>query len=266
MVHIPQRARPARRISSTRVKLLLLGFAVLLLALGLAPIIPYYLPKGDYEQANATANPPLKQLRIIYFDSLYVDFPNRDLLNLVKLLKTVHNVSVYLGENATVAQLMEIIRSGNFDVLIIRAHSAPMETGSPFEKGIAIFGERADEEKYFIEQLAGLVRRARPLWGVGVYYALTPLAFEGLNFSNKIVILLSCGGFDDYMPGVIAGGGGIYASWTGFVSVEGNDKVAKSILIYLLNGRHPLYGVIGVVDSQYGSKFLAAAPRRNTAQ
>lgn len=262
MVLRPQSARKARRYAGARIKLLLLGFAIILLVLGVAPLIPYIVPRGDFKTPNST-NPPVKPLRVVYFDSLYADYPNGELLNLVEQLKALYNVSVYLGKNATVASLMEIIRTGNFDVLTIRAHSAPMETGSPFEKGVAIFGERANEEKYFVEQFSGLVRRARPLWGGGVYYALTPLAFEGLNLRNKVIILLGCSGFDDYMPRVIAGSGGIYASWTGFVSVEENDQVAKAILTNLIHGRHPLHGVIGVADRQYGSRFLAAAPPRS---
>lgn len=260
MVSRSRSVRKKRR-PQIRIRVLLLAFAMLLLALGLTPLIPYPTPKGEYKALNST-NPPSKPLRIVYFDSLYADYPNGELINLAERLKAAYNTSIYLGKNATVAQLLEIIRSQDFDVLIIRSHSAPMETGFPLERGVAIFGERADEQKYFVEQLSNLVRRARPLWGGEAYYALTPLAFEGINLSNKIIILLGCNGFDDYMPRLIAGSGGIYASWTGYVSVEENDKVAKAILTNLLHGRHPLYGVLGAVDGQYGSRFLAAAPSR----
>jgi hypothetical protein len=246
----------------------LLIFGLVLIVLGIGPVLPYLLGKGEFRNVTSSSVAQVgflaTKLRVVYFDSLFLDVPNDKLLFLARRLGSVHDVSIYVGGNATVESLLSLLKRGDFDVLIVRAHMAPMSSGSPFERGVAVFGERAVREDYFVEQVSGFVRRARPLWGGGVYYAVTPLAFEGLNYSGKIVVLLGCSGFDDYMPGVVAGGGGVYASWDGFVSPEANDAVAEAVLSNLLAGRHPLYGVVGYRDPTYGSRFLAAAPRGKT--
>lgn len=43
---------------------------------------------------------------------------------------------------------MGIVREGYYDLPVLIANTAPKETSSPFEKGVFIFGEETEKDKY----------------------------------------------------------------------------------------------------------------------
>lgn len=127
-------------------------------------------------------------------DGLSVEFPNTEFITRMSeiLNELGYNVDYFQSENVTVS-LYKKIPTQNYNLIIFRVHSAPMDPGK--NPGVALFTSEVPPGAYLAEQMIGWVRIAKTLTGEDQYYAVTPSFFkEALEgeFDETTIITMSC--------------------------------------------------------------------------
>jgi len=166
-------------------------------------------------------------------DGLSVEFPNPEFIKETSeiLMDLGYRVDYYQSSNVTVS-LYRKIPAQNYDLIIFRVHSAPMDPGK--STGVALFTSEEPPGGYLAEQMLGWVRVAKTLTGGDQYYAVTPSflreAVEG-EFDGTTIIVMSCfSTIDSTLASIfIEKGAGMFAGWDEKVTSEHMDQYILEI-------------------------------------
>ena len=178
----------------------------------------------------------------------------------VKLFESAgYTVETFMGQEVTVDLLKRVPR--DCDALILRVHSGV------FEDTVWLFtGERYDNAKYIMEQLADELHIARitpnsdPLFAVGAKFVRHYM--KG-RLRDTLVVMMGCEGLNstDLGEAFLGAGASAYVSWDGLVSLPHTDEATGVLLEGLvLDGtrlKEAVENTNGVVggDKLYGSSL-----------
>ncbi len=166
-------------------------------------------------------------------DGLSVEFPNPEFIKETSdiLEGFGYSVDYYQSSNVTVS-LYRKIPTQNYDLILFRVHSAPMDPGK--STGVALFTSEKPPGGYLAEQMLGWVRVAKTLTGGDQYYAVTPSflreAAEG-EFDGTTIIIMSCfSTIDSTLASVfIEKGADMFVGWDEKVTSEHMDRYILEI-------------------------------------
>lgn len=195
--------------------------------------------------AHISFSTEYKAKKALIIDGLSIEFNNPEFINrtLNYLKKAGYEVDIFNGTDVTVDTYRNMF-SQDYKLIILRIHSAPGD-GIMVPKSAIVFftTEKTATEKYFAEQIEGLIVKAKTLTRGESFYAVTP-DFIGTapgKLSGGIVIVLSCyGTLGMKMPETfIDKGATVYVGWDGEVSPEYMDEAGlaliKNLVINKLN-------------------------------
>ncbi len=192
--------------------------------------------------------------RAALIDGLSVDYPNPEFeREAVSILRGMgFEVDVYNGSEVTV-DLYRRLPAMGYDLVILRVHAAPMDSGG----GVALFtAEPCDRTSYLTERLVGWVRNARTLDERKCYLAVTPdFIVEGTEgaFDGAAVVVSSCFGSIDEVTAraFFLRGASTFVGWDGYVGPGHTDRAILSLLSALASGSD-IEGAVGRAMSEVG--------------
>ncbi len=194
------------------------------------------------EHAASSTGAPHCRYRLLYYDPLWLEHPNRTLVKLVEEIvrRTGGCADIYLGGRAGLSPLLHLDR---YDVVIIRAHGGIWDgKGFYFATGLTPLGPY-DVPKRLVEKLVaakalevgspavlsgGAVVAAREYLVVGAPFFEKIARFK----RNAIVVVESCDSLADprFVQTVLRAGAGVYIGWTGKVTPSDIDATLPRLL------------------------------------
>jgi len=176
-------------------------------------------------------------LNAVIVDQLSLTQPNPQFgESATNLLRAAGYAVDYYSGRAVTVDLFRKLPESDYDLVILRAHSAVATVGEERTDWVAVFtGELYDGTKHPEEQATNRVGKARAEGDDEEVFAITPDFIRGSmsgRFADTIVVLMGCDGLVSPVTGqaFLEAGASAFVSWTKPVSASHTDGATERLL------------------------------------
>ena len=191
--------------------------------------------------------------KALIIDGLSIEFNNPDLIKGLReiLHSRGYTVDVVNGTDVTLDAYKRMF-DGGYNLIIIRVHSAPGE-GVLVPKSSVVFftSERTSVDKYFAEQVAGYVVKAKTLTRRESFYAITPAFIRSTPGSLDGAVVIGMIG-EDMPKAFIYKGASVYIGWNGYVTPSYMDEAGLALVKHLVIDGYTVSEAVESIMQEYG--------------